>query len=149
MKSPTWDKPVFRPEHVVRESDEEFWIDEKRIKGVVDNSVTVEKFGENSIVTLSIIVKEYKQFYFYQGRKMEYDKTEILKIEMGKQNKDTKECLIDSIIHEQLEAEIMLKSYSDSFYCELHKASDKKRHEYINKKIKEYFEEKGLYYGLV
>ena len=53
MKSPTWDKPVFRPEHVVRESDEEFWIDEKRIKGVVDNSVTVEKFGEKSIVTLS------------------------------------------------------------------------------------------------
>ena len=63
MKSPTWDKPVFRPKHVIRESDEEFWIDEKRIKGVVDNSVTVEKFGENSIVTLSIIVKEYKRFY--------------------------------------------------------------------------------------
>ena len=74
---------------------------------------------------------------------------EILKIEIGKQTKDTKECLIDSIIHEQLEAEIMLKSYSDSFYSELHKASDKKRHEYINKKIKEYFEEKGWDYGLV
>ena len=81
---------------------------------------------------------------------MEYDKTEILKIEIGKQNKDTKECLIDSIIHEQLEAEIMLKSYSDSFYSELHKASDKKRHEYIKKKIKEYFEEKrfGLWIGM-
>lgn len=74
---------------------------------------------------------------------------EILKIEIGKQNKNTKECLIDSIIHEQLEAEIMLKSYSDSFYSELHKASDKKRHEYINKKIKEYFKEKGWDYGLV
>ena len=51
MKSPTWDKPVFRPEHVVRESDEEFWIDEKRIKGVVDNSVTVEplQWAENSV----------------------------------------------------------------------------------------------------
>ena len=71
------------------------------------------------------------------------------KIEIGKQNKDTKESLIDSIIHEQLEAEIMLKSYSDSFYSELHKASDKKRHEYINKKIKEYFEDKGWDYGLV
>ena len=62
MKFPTWDKPVFRPEHVIRESDEEFWIDDKKIRGVVDNSVTVEKFGENSIVTLSIIVKEYERF---------------------------------------------------------------------------------------
>lgn len=62
MKLPTWNKPVFHPEHVIRESDEEFWIDDKRIKGVVDDSVTVEKFGENSIVTLSIIAKEYKRY---------------------------------------------------------------------------------------
>lgn len=73
----------------------------------------------------------------------------IKKIEIGPQSKDTKECLIDSIIHEELEAKIMIESGKDEFYKKLHELNDDDRHSYINNTIKDYFEKKGWNYGLV
>ena len=46
MFQPTWEHPMFIPEHKVVESKNEFWIDEKRIKGVVKDSVKVEEHRE-------------------------------------------------------------------------------------------------------
>ena len=96
----------------------------------------------------------------YNGRLRDQGKTtaelypwgevkQIKKIEIGPQSKDTKECLIDSIVHEELEAKIMLESGKSDFYKEIHEMSDDDRHAYINSKIKELFESKGWDYGLV
>lgn len=74
-------------------------------------------------------------------------KVTINKMEIGKQVVDTRECVIDSILHEELEARIMLRAKDNQFYTKLFNASEKERHEYINKVVKRYFNGKGLDYG--
>ena len=76
-------------------------------------------------------------------------KITVNKIEIGKQVKDTRECLIDSLLHEELEARIMKRSDKNDFYRHLNEASEKERHVYINKIIKKFFEGKGIDYELV
>lgn len=66
---------------------------------------------------------------------------EITKIEIGKQDKNTKEFLIDSLLHEKLEAKIA--NTNTSYYKKLKNMSDDDRHIYINKIIKRYFDMKG------
>lgn len=60
MFQPTWERPMFIPEHEIVESEDTFRIDNKYIKGVVKDSVKVEKYREFSVVTLSIVVKSYE-----------------------------------------------------------------------------------------
>lgn len=74
---------------------------------------------------------------------------QIKKIEIGPQSKGTKECLLDTIIHEELEAKILLESNKNDFYRKLHEMDNEDRHRYINSKIKEHFDKKGWNYGLV
>lgn len=62
---------------------------------------------------------------------------EITKIEIGKQDKNTKEFLIDSLLHEKLEAKIA--STNTNKYRRLKSISDDDRHVYINKIITRYF----------
>lgn len=76
-------------------------------------------------------------------------KITVNKIEIGKQVKDTRECLIDSLLHEELEARIMKRSDKNDFYRHLNEASEKERHVYINKIIKKFFDGKGIDYELV
>lgn len=66
---------------------------------------------------------------------------EITKIEIGKQDKNTKEFLIDSLLHEKLEAKIA--STNTEYYNKLKNIGDYDRHIYINKIIKRYFDMKG------
>lgn len=73
----------------------------------------------------------------------------IKSIEIGKQYKNTKEALIDTIIHEELEARIFTRSYHSKKYQKLNNASDSERHKYINRVIKKYYDMKGWNYGLV
>jgi len=68
----------------------------------------------------------------------------IKKIEIGKQDKPDKKFLIDTILHEQLEAEILINQDFDPFYEQLGKASDDDRHSWILQKITEYFKLKGF-----
>ena len=68
-------------------------------------------------------------------------------MELGKQVVGTRECVIDSILHEELEARIMLRAKDNPFYSRLNSASEKERHAYINKVIRKYFDGKGLDYG--
>ena len=51
MLHSTWNCPMFIPEHEVVESEEGIWIDGKEIKGVVKDSVKVEKHKEFSVIT--------------------------------------------------------------------------------------------------
>ena len=64
----TWNCPMFIPEHEVVESEEGLWIDGKEIKGVVKDSVKVEKHKEFSVITLSIVVKSYELSSHRLGR---------------------------------------------------------------------------------
>lgn len=61
----------------------------------------------------------------------------IKEIQIGKQDKDTKEFLIDTLLHEKLEAKILITSTDK--YKELSKLNDDDRHLYINKVITKYF----------
>ncbi len=70
---------------------------------------------------------------------------EIKNIYIGKQDKETKEFLIDTLLHEKLEAKILLTKTSK--YQNLNNLSEEKRHEYINNIIKRYFRMKGWNYG--
>jgi len=63
---------------------------------------------------------------------------EITKIEIGKQGKNTKEFLIDSLLHEKLEAKIA--STNTDYYNKLKNIGDYDRHTYINRIIKRYFD---------
>lgn len=69
---------------------------------------------------------------------------EIKAIYIGKQDKDTKEFLIDTLLHEKLEAKILITKTDK--YQKLNSMSDEKRHEYINNVIKRYFKMKGWNY---
>lgn len=73
----------------------------------------------------------------------------ISKVEIGKQSKDSDEYLIDTILHEELEARIALRSNNIKKFDELHTSTEKERHAYIDKVIKRYFRMKGWDYGLV
>ena len=69
---------------------------------------------------------------------------EIKSILIGKQNKETREFLIDTFIHEKLEAKILITKTDK--YKKLNEVSDEERHRYINKIIKRYFKMKGWNY---
>lgn len=73
----------------------------------------------------------------------------IKSMEIGKQYVDTKEALLDSIVHEELEARIMIRSNYSKKFQKLHRASDDERHKYINSVIARYFRIRGWDYGLV
>ena len=62
-------------------------------------------------------------------------------IEIGKQDQPDKNFLIDTMLHEYLEAEIFAKKDADPFYKKLDEMSDIKRHEWIRTQIDKYFRE--------
>ncbi len=68
----------------------------------------------------------------------------IEKIEIGKQDKSSAEFLEDTIIHEELEARIAIRSRYSAKYRKLYyECSDVERHTYIDSIIKRYFRMRG------
>lgn len=72
-----------------------------------------------------------------------WGQAQITEIQIGKQDSPSRDFLVDTLLHEWLEAEIMVKQYSDPFYRKLDKAGDVKRHAWINKQIQKFFKERG------
>ena len=70
-----------------------------------------------------------------------YGLRSIVKVEIGPQANESDAFLIDTIVHEELEARIGLRKTKR--YEKLDAAPDRKRHEYINKVISRYFKAKG------
>lgn len=64
-----------------------------------------------------------------------------IKVEIGKQDSNKERFLIDTILHEELEARIFVRSSKN--YVRLNQATDVVRHKHINAVIKRYFELKG------
>lgn len=73
---------------------------------------------------------------------------EVVKVEIGKQDNSSAEFLEDSILHEELEARIAIRSRYSKRYKELYKSNDDERHRYINRVIERYFKIKGWNYEL-
>lgn len=73
----------------------------------------------------------------------------IESIEIGKQDKSSAEFLEDTIIHEELEARIAMRSLFSSKFSKLYyDCSDDERHQYINSRIERYFRMKGWWYDV-
>lgn len=71
---------------------------------------------------------------------------EIKKVEIGKQDRSSKEFLLDTILHEELEARIL--SRNTAKFSTLNNTSETERHNYINKLIKRFFRVKGWNYDM-
>lgn len=84
-----------------------------------------------------------------KAQELPYGKVVMQNIYIGKQKRNTRESLMDTLLHEYYESDIMLKKQYDDFYKELFNQGDKEIHAYINGKIKKFFEDNGFDYGLV
>jgi len=60
-------------------------------------------------------------------------------IQIGKQDIPGKAFLIDTLLHEYLETEILIKQNTNSLYRRLNESDTKKRHNWINKQISKFF----------
>ena len=69
----------------------------------------------------------------------------VEKVEIGKQDSPSAEFLEDTIIHEELEARIAVRSMYSQRYRDLYEGNDEERHRYINRIIDRYFKIKGWY----
>jgi len=67
----------------------------------------------------------------------------IKAIEIGKQDSPNKEFLIDTLLHEYYEVKILTNQFSNKFYERLSISGNNKRHEWINSRIREFFEKAG------
>lgn len=95
----------------------------------------------------------------YNGRIVDQGRTDatrlpsgrivIKDILIGRQAFGSRESLLDSLIHEELEARIWVKSNYSSRFKRLSHGSDVKRHGYINIAIQRFFRLKGWDYGRV
>lgn len=65
-------------------------------------------------------------------------------IYIGKQSSESKRELIDTLVHEELEARIWLNKYGSEKYWALNDADDDKRHEYIYRVVDKFIKIKGL-----
>lgn len=68
----------------------------------------------------------------------------ISAIQIGKQASDSKKELIDTILHEELEARIAINKHSSEKYWALNESTDDERHAYIQRVIDKYIKMKGL-----
>ena len=69
---------------------------------------------------------------------------ELKRIEIGKQDKPSREFLIDTLLHEYYEAEIITKRLDNELYWNLDRAIAVERHKWINAKTSEFFENRGV-----
>ena len=83
------------------------------------------------------------------GIRLPHGATKVSKIEIGRQINGNIETLLDTLLHEELEARIMIKSCKSKKFKNLDLVGDKKRHEYINAVIKRFFLMKGWDYNVV
>jgi len=69
-------------------------------------------------------------------------KPDTLKIRIGKQDRPSREFLVDTILHEYFESQIMTKQFHDEFFTGLSKKSSALQHEWIYEQIDNYFKGK-------
>lgn len=118
--------------------------DNETIKNIQDNELKGVRFSSEMVYNGRISTAGKTMI-----RKPPVGRMQVVKIEIGNQVKPNRETLIDTILHEELEARIATRDYASDFYGRLNKMSDTERHIYINKVIEVAFRMKGLNYDLV
>lgn len=114
----------------------------------------IDAICENELKNVKFTVKPV-----YNGRIIDQGRTDasrlpsgrivINRILIGRQAFKSRESLVDSLIHEELEARIWVKSNNSLRFEQLSNSGDKKRHEYINTAIQRFFRLKRWDYGRV
>ncbi len=120
-----------------KQNSNRYEISDKQIESIMNNELSSIKFPVKPIYNSRIRDNGKTIATVYSWGEVK----EIKVIYIGKQDKDTKEFLIDTLLHEKLEAKILMTKTNK--YENLNKVSDIKRHEYINKVIERYFRMKG------
>ena len=115
---------------------------------IVDNRVKITQKRVDKILNSNLSNVSFSADIEVNNRISDYGQTKIVrppvgrakvsKILIGKQKTDSDLDLIDTLIHEELEARIAVRSYDNEFYAKLDKASDEERHKYINKVIERF-----------
>lgn len=123
-----------------------------RDKSKNKNRFEITQNDINNILSNELSNINFKAKPIYNSRIRDNGKTigilnslgEVRKVEIyiGKQDKDTKEFLIDTLLHEELEAKILIMNTNK--YRTLNNLNETDRHLYINNVIKRYFKMKGL-----
>ena len=109
---------------------------QKEVEEICNNELKNIKFPAKVLYNARVINGRTKYTRYSWG-----EIKEIVAIEIGKQQKESKEFLIDTLLHEKLEAKILIVNTEK--YRKLNNISETKRHEYINKVITRYFNMKG------
>ena len=109
---------------------------QKEINEICNNELKNIKFPTKVLYNAKVTNGKTKAIVYPWGEFKEFKA-----IEIGKQQKDSKEFLIDTLLHEKLEAKIM--SVKTDKYIRLNNINDIDRHKYINDVITRYFKMKG------
>jgi hypothetical protein len=118
---------------------ERYSITQHQIDEILDNELKNYIFPVKPVYNPRIRANGITKGEFYKWGQLK----QITAIEIGKQDSPNKKFLIDTILHEYLEAEIMINQFTDSFYEKLGKMSDKDRHKWINSQIEKFFKKNG------
>lgn len=121
-----------------RRADSRIAISQERVDGVVNGALRGVRF--------TVPPK-------YNGRISDYGRTKctvdglgrknVTEIVIGKQKNDSEQELIDTLLHEELEARILMRSNWSNYYKTLDEAADKTRHDFINMVIAKFLKLKG------
>ncbi len=122
----------------------EYPVTNEQIEDILNNEL-----AEFQMPVIPVYNPRLKSQGLTRGKEQPWGTVTITSIQIGKQVKNTRECLIDTLLHEYLEAQIMLNKNSDPFYADLYKSGDAAIHSYIDDFIESFFKAKGLDYGLV
>ena len=110
---------------------------DKQIENILNNKLSRIKFPAKPIYNSRIRDNGKTIATLYPWGEVK----NIKSIYIGKQDKATEEFLIDTLLHEKLEAKILITKTQK--YNKLNSINENERHNYINKVIERYFKMKG------
>jgi len=110
-------------------------VTQQQIDDILDNELSDYQFPVHPVYNPRIQVngKTIAELNPWGGIKR------IKSIQIGKQDSPAKKFLIDTLLHEYLEAEIMLMQKVDALHKKLNNATDPERHRWIYARIAEFF----------
>ena len=136
--------PTMREDVIVRKKPRmkrgEYPVTQEQVDSIVQNELSVIRFSvkpkvNNRIGTPGKASKRYN---------MKIDGYELV-VEIGKQYSSSRKDLIDTLIHEELEARIIKNSHHRELYCEFVEANDDDTiHAYIQKLVDRFLAIRGI-----
>ena len=132
----TMDKDIIRTNP--SDAHGRYSITQEQIDDILDNELSEYEFPVTPVYNSRISVNGRTIAEVYPWGQLK----RITAIEIGKQDFPNRDFLIDTLIHEYLEADILAKQYTNGFYKKLSISGDDNRHKRINKEIDKYFKKR-------